>query len=812
MHDLLRDMRHTLRRLGRTPGFTAATLVTLALGIGANTAIFSVINGVLLKPLPFPEPDRLIGVWQSAPGVNIPDLNASLADYLTYREDSRTFADVALWGGRAFTVTEFQDPERVEGFALTSRLLPIIGVNPIIGRHFTEKDCETGSPDVLMISYGYWQRRFGGDRNVIGRRFMADGAKREVIGVLPQRFWFMDLPHDIVLPIRYNRATLRLAGYNFQAVARLRPGVTLPQANADVARMIELELRKFPPPQGMNIDMMRDAKLGPNLRPLMDDLLGDIGKSLWVIMATIGMVLLIACANVANLLLVRTDGRNQELAIRAALGAGRGRIARDMLVESILLAVIGGILGIGFAVGVLRLVLKLSPVRMPRFETIGVDGTALLFTLAITLAAGLACGAIPVLKYAGRRLSQTVRGGGRGLSAGRERNLTRNGLTAIQVSLALVLLIGSGLMIRTFQSLRDVQPGFRNPETLQTLRVSVPRTAYKTDAELLRLHQAVAERLATVNGVSGVSLVGALPMTANRSQDPIAANDREYRPDQIPPLRRFITAAPGTFSALGAPLIAGREYTWADIHGTRRLVIISENFAREYWGSAQAAIGKQIRSNPNDPWSEIVGVVGDIRHDGVDRPAPTTVYWPLRGNTSMAYLVRTSRAGTEGLTDELRQAVWAVNGSMPVTEVRSMKYLYDRSMARTGFTLTLLAISGGMALVLAAVGIYAVVSYNVAQKTREIGIRMALGAQQNSLKLLFVGRGLFWAGIGAAAGLAGAAALSRLMKSLLFGIDPVDPLTYAAVAFGLLVAVAVASYLPARRITLIDPSEALRTE
>jgi predicted permease len=449
---------------------------------------------------------------------------------------------------------------------------------------------------------------------------------------------------------------------------------------------------------------------------------------------------------------------------------------------------------------------------MPRFETIGVDGTALLFTLAITLAAGFACGAIPVLKYAGRRLAQTVRSGGRGLSAGRERNLTRNGLTAVQVSLALVLLIGSGLMIRTFQSLRDVQPGFRNPETLQTLRVSIPRTAYKTDAEMLRLHQTVAERLATVNGVSEVSLVGGLPMTANRSQDPVAASDRTYRPDQIPPLRRFITAAPETFRAFGTPLIAGREYTWADIHGTRRVVIISENFAREYWGSAQAAIGKQIRSNPNDPWSEIIGVAGDIRHDGVDRPAPTTVYWPLRGNTSMAYLVRSSRAGTEAFTNELRQAAWAVNGSMPVTEVRSMKSVYDRSMARTSFTLTLLAISGGMALVLAAVGIYAVISYNVAQKRREIGIRMALGAQQNSLKLLFVGRCLLWAGMGAVAGLAGAAALSRLMKSLLFGIDPVDPLTYAAVALGLLAAVAMSSYLPARRITLIDPSEALRAE
>ena len=405
-----------------------------------------------------------------------------------------------------------------------------------------------------------------------------------------------------------------------------------------------------------------------------------------------------------------------------------------------------------------------------------------------------------------------MRSGGRILSAGKDRNLARNGLTAIQVALALVLLIGSGLMIRTFQSLRDVRPGFRNPETLQTLRVSIPRTAYKTDAEMLTLHQALADRLATVNGVSEVSLVGTLPMTADSSQDPIFASDRTYRVDQIPPLRRFITAAPGTFRVLGTPLIKGREYTWADIHGTRRVIIISENFAREYWGSAQAAIGKQIRSNPNDPWSEIIGVVGDIRQDGVDRPAPTTVYWPLRGSSSMTYLVRSSRTGTEAFTNELRQAIWAVNGSIPLTEVRTMKYVYDRSMARTGFTLTLLAISGGMALVLAAVGIYAVISYNVAQKTREIGIRMALGAQQNGLKLLFVGRGLLWTGIGAIAGLAGAAALSRLMKSLLFGIEPVDPVTYVAVAFGLLIAAAIASYLPARRITLIDPSEALRAE
>jgi putative ABC transport system permease protein len=812
LQDLLRDVRHIVRRLGRTPGFTAATLLTLALGIGANTAIFGVINGVLLKPLPFPEPDRLIAVWQSAPGVNIQDLNASIADYITYREDSRTFADVALWRGLSSTITEFQDPERVEGLAATSRLLPIIGVSPAMGRHFTEKDCLTGSPDVVMISCAYWQRRFGGDPSIIGRRIMADGKKREIIGVLPKGFWFMDQPHDIILPLLYERSAVRLAGYNFQAIARLRPGVTLAQANTDVARMIELELRRFPPPQGMSLDMMRDAKLAPNVRPLMSDLLGDIGKSLWVIMATIGIVLLIACANVANLLVVRTEGRNQEIAVRAALGASSSRIARELFLESVLLAAFGGILGIGFAAVVLRFVLKLTPVALPRASSIGIDGATLLFTLAVTLVTGFACGAIPVLKYAGLRVGQNMRSGGRNSSVGRERNLTRNGLTAIQVALALVLLIGSSLMIRTFLSLRNVQPGFRNPETLQSLRVSIPRTAYKTEAEIPTLHQALVNGLSRVNGVSEVSLIGGLPMTNNRSQDPIAAQDRTYRPDQIPPLRRFMTAAPGTFRALGTSLVAGREYGWTDILGTRRVVVISENFAKEYWGTALAAVGKQIRSNPNDPWSEIIGVVGDIRHDGVDRPAPSVVYWPVRGHSSMTYMVRTSRAGTESLTNELRQAVWKVNGSMPVTEMRTMKTVYDRSMARTGFTLTLLAISGIMALVLAAVGIYAAISYNVAQKTREIGIRMALGAQHSRLKLLFVSKGMLWAGVGAIAGLAGAAALSSLIKSLLFGVEPIEPLTYLGVALLLLAVAAIASYVPARRITLIDPSEALRAE
>lgn len=812
MFDLLRDCKFTLRRLARTPVFTLATLVTLALGIGANTAIFTVINGVLLKPLPFANPDQLIGVWQTAPGVNIKDLNASLADYITYREESHTFAEVAIWNGRSITVTEFADPERVQGMQATFRLLATLGVHPVLGRDFVEKDNETGSPDTVLISHAYWQRRFGGDPKVIGRRILADGAAREIIGVLPQGFWFMDQRHDLILPLRFDRAKMRLAGYNFQGIARLRAGVTLQQASADVARMLPIEFRKFPPPPGFNMKMLEDARLAPNLRPLKEDLLGDIGNSLWVVMATIGMVLLIACANVANLLLVRAEGRAQEFAVRAALGAGRAHLARELFVESILIALLGGALGVGLAIGVVQLVLSMSPVQLPRMETITVDATSLLFTLGISLVAGLAFGAIPVIKHSGVRFAQALRAGGRNASAGRDRNFARNMLTVVQVSLAVVLLIGSGLMLRTFQSMRGVHPGFHTPDQVQTLRISIPKSAAPDEVAMRHLEQTIADRLASLPGVTAVGLSTDLPLTNFSSQDPIYASDKVYPPNQIPTLRRFHTAAPGAFTALGVPLLAGRESTWTDVHEKRNVALVAESFARELWGSPQAAIGKQIRQNPTDPWNEVIGVVGDIRHDGVDKKATSSIYWPLRFSNQLSVLVRGPRAGSESLTTEIRQAIWAVNPSIPITDMRTMQEVYTKSMARTAFTMSLLGISGLMALLLAAIGIYAVISYTVAQRTREIGIRMALGAQHGALQRMFVGHGLIWGGAGAAVGLLAAAALSRLMSSLLFGINPADPLTYAAVAAGLLAATAFASYLPARRVTRVDPADALRAE
>ncbi|HTV00245.1 MAG TPA: ABC transporter permease, partial [Luteitalea sp.] len=772
MTDLMRDLRHAGRRLARTPMFTLATLMTLALGIGANVAIFSLVNTVLLRPLPYHDADRLVGLWQTAPGVDIDELNASLADYVTYREESRTLTDVALWNRSAFTVTGFGAPERVESLSATHRLLPLLGVQPAIGRPFAETDDREGSPDVVMLGHGYWQRQFGGNPNVVGQMITVDSTRREIIGVLPKGFWFMDAAHDLVVPIRFNRANVRLAGYNNRAVGRLRPGVDLATVNADVARMIRVAFTKFPPPQGMTLKMMEDARLGPRVRPLVDDLVGDLGKSLWVVTATIAIVLLIACANVANLLLVRTEGRAQELAVRAAIGASRARLARDMLVESLLLGLIGGTLGLAMAAFALRTAPLLAPARLPRLDMVGVDAATIGFTLLISIAAGLVLGALPVMRWTRIHLNQALKAGGRNSSAGRDRNLARNTLTVVQVALAVVLLIGSGLMIRTYQSLRRVQPGFSSPATLQTLRVAIPRDAAADDAALRVAHESLLERLAALPGVESVGMTDSLPMGDGDSNDPIFASDRTYAPDTIPPLRRFVRAAPGTFKVMGARIVAGREFEWSDIHGDRLVVLISENFAREYWGSAAAAIGKQIRDNPNEAWSEVIGVVADIRQNGVDRPAPTTVYWRLRDRRSVTYMLRSPRAGTSSFAAEIRSAIAAQSPVTPVTQMRSMQEVYEASMARTTLTLSLLGISGTMALLLAVVGIYALISYTVSQRTREIGIRMAIGAQQGTVQRMFVGYGLTWSGIGAAAGLVAAVPLSQLMSALLFEVKP----------------------------------------
>ena len=819
------QLRQVLRRLGRAPLFTAITLITLAAGVGANTVIFSVLEGVLLKPLPYPHSERLIGVWHQAPGINIPNLNMAPSVYFIDREQNTTFQDIGAYTGDSFSVTGIGEPEQVNGLDVTDGTLPLLGVVPAVGRLFTREDDSPGTPETVLISYGYWHQKFGGDPTVIGRSITADGKPRQIIGVLPQGFHFLDEKDAaIIAPFKWDRSKTKLGNFSYRALARLKPGVTMEQASADVARMLPIAIRSFPAPEGFSIKLFEQAQIGPNLRPLKQDVVGDVGNVLWVLMGSIVGVLLIACANVANLMLVRVEGRRQELAIRTALGAGWRRIAGELLLESVILGLLGSLLGLALAYGALQVLVAMAPTGIPRIHEIGIDVPVLLFTLAIALFSSVLFGSIPIFKYSGARLNTGLREGGRALSASRGQHRARNILVVVQVALALVLLICSGLMIRTFRALTHVPPGFTEADAVQSFRFYVPETDIPdTERErLVRMEEGILDKLRAIPGVSSASFSTGIPMDGNSSFDPIFAQDRAYAEGELPALRRFKWVSPGFFATVGTPLIAGRDISWTDTYQKIPVAIVSENFAREYWHDANNALGKRIRVASVDDWREIIGVVADVHDDGVSEKAPSSVYWPImmdrfEGQKEMlrrgvAFAIRSPRAGSESFLKEVRQTVWSVDSNVPLAEVHTLGYFYTQSMARTSFTLVMLGVAGGMALLLGIVGIYGVIAYSVSQRTREIGIRMALGAQRQTLIAMFVRHGLLLTGIGIVCGLAGAFAVMRLMSSLLFNVSPVDPITYAAVTVGVVATAYVACYLPSRRAATVDPVDALRAE
>ena len=650
----LQELRHAGRMLRRSPTFSITAILTLALGIGATTAIFSVVNGVLIKPLSYPKSEALATVGVSAVFGNVPTRNFPLAPGIfgVDATNSQTFQEFGLWRDGQATISGSGTAEQVDTLLVTETLLPTLGIQPALGRWFSRDDDQPGTPETVILGNAYWQRRFGGDPKVIGRVLTIDSRAREVIGVMPARFTPPGSSIDLVLPLRLNLAQ-SARDFNYRGIARLKPGVTLTQANADVGRMLQIWKNKE------NRASLEALRLGPAARPLKEDVVGDVGSVLWVLLAGIGILLVISCANVANLLLVRAEGRGQELAVRTALGAGWGHITRALMVESLTLSLAGGIIGIGLAYGGLRILLALGPANLPRLNEIAIDLPVLGFAVATSVLSGLLSGLVPIAKLAGPKfamqLPEFVRGAGRWASAGKSQHRSQNALVVVQVTLALVLLVSSGLMIRTFQNMRNVEPGFSNPGTIQTARISITPAQVAEPERLTRVQGEILQKLAAIPGVTSAAFINLLPMDVlgggGTTAAPTAVEGKDYGSTGIP-ARRVKFISPGLLRTLGTPLLAGRDVDWAEIYNQRNVALVSDTFARQEWGSVSGAIGKRIRVGPIGPWQEVIGVVADVYDDGVDKKAPDSVYWPAREQLwfigpfvprSVAFVLRSDR-------------------------------------------------------------------------------------------------------------------------------------------------------------------------
>ncbi len=829
LESILADLKLALRRLSRSPGFAATVLLTLAIGIGANTVVFSVINRVLLHPLPYPESGRIAALWLDAPGAGglasySNGLQLSPSMYLTFAEHNRTFSSMGIWAPSSADVTGIAQPEEVQTEVISDGVLETLEVPPVLGRWLSAADQDPHGTRMTMLSYGYWQRRFGGDRSVIGRVIQVDAQNREIVGVMPRGFRLADQDFDLLIPLALDRAQVKLAPFGFFGIARLKPGVSPALADADIARLIPVWMDSWSNGPGSNPHYYERWRITPHFRSLKEQVVGNVSGVLWVVMATVGLVMLIVCSNVANLLLVRAESRQHELSIRAALGAGRRRIARELLVESVALGLAGGVLAVGVAWAGLQLLVAAGPANLPRLTEISLDWRSLGFTFLLAGFSGVVFGAVPALKYAGARMSLTMGSASRTASTDRVRQVSRNALVVAQVAIALVLLVSALLMIRTFAALRSVEPGFSDAAHVETMRIWIPDLLVPDPQMVTRIENSIADKLTSIAGVTSVGFAGAVPMDNNDPNwDQIRVERRDYGGGE-PPLQLFNYVSPGYFKTMGTRLIAGRDFTWADIYGLRPMVMVSENFARESWGSAPAAIGKRVRQSDKAPWQQVIGVVEDVRVHGVGEKAPAIVYWPamlndpytaqptIESSRSVTFAIRSRRAGREDFIDRVQQAVWSVNADLPVASIRTMQEIYGQSLARTSFTLAMLATAGSMALLVGVIGIYGVISYTVSQRRREIGIRLALGAQKNELRWMIVRSALVLTGTGVAIGVCAAAGLMQLMKSLLFGISPVDPLTYITIPLILGAAAAMASYLPARRAAAVDPAEVLKAE
>ncbi|MGW8266416.1 MAG: ADOP family duplicated permease [Longimicrobiales bacterium] len=819
--DAVREVRFTVRSLKKVPGFSAVVLLTLAIGIGANTAIFAVVKDVLLDPLPFEDADQLVGIWNAAPGMGEDQLPQSLAFNAVYEDDARVFQDVGVWTMSRASVLGAEGPEELLDMLVTQGVFPALRVQPVLGRGFTFEDTQTTSPFTVILSHRYWEERYDADPGVLGLTLTVGGTPREIIGVMPPNFRFMDRDPAFYRPLRYDKTSLTVSNFTFNSIGRLVDGITPEEALPDLARLVPLGPERYP--GGMTVEILQQVDGQPVLHSLRDDLVGNVGRILWVVLGGVAIILLVAAANVANLLLVRAEARERSTAVKAALGSPRGRLAGQFLAESLVLAVVGGVLGIGLAHLGLGLLKSLGPGDLPRLHEVGLDAGVVAFALGISLLTGVVLGLLPLARLWRINLVGALKEGGRGFTGVSARNKTRNALVVSQLALALVLLVGSGLMIRSFLSLSRVNPGFSHPEEVLTFRLSLGSREVPDPEDAPGAHERMARRLAEIPGVTSVGLSSSIAMDRRGGFDPIFFEDFPLPDGQSPRIRRFKWVGGGYAETMGNPILAGRSITWDDIHSRARVVMITENMAREVWGEPARAVGRRLATGmePGD-WREIIGVVGDVRDDGIEQGAVDIVYWPmviegfwdnpLFVMREMGYAVRSPRVGTPDFLAEVREAVWGSYPSRPLGAVIALAELQRDSMARTSFTLVMLGIAAAVALLLGSIGIYGVISYTVGQRNQELGLRIAMGAEAGTVVGMVLRQGIALALVGAAVGIGAAIGVTRLMTALLHGVNPVDPLTYFVVALTLVVVALLASWLPARRAARMDPMVALRAE
>ena len=798
-----RDVRYALRMICSKRGFSVPALLTLALGIGANIAIFSVVNAVLIRSLPYAEPEKLVGVSNSAvfSGLVINDWPLSLDMYAAYSEQARSFSDFGVWTTGAAAVTGAGEPEHVATVSMTHGVLPALAVQPYLGRWFSSADEVPGAQKAVILSYKYWQRRFGGSERVLGQLVLINFVPYQVVGVMPRGFEFLNVNPDLFLAQSVASGAPGFEDADHSGVARLKPGVSLAQANQDIARVLSIWGAR----NAQWGHAMEELRVKPNIHPLKQDVLGDVGAVLEILMGALVIVLLLVCANVANLVQVRAQARREEFATRAALGAGRGRIAGQLIVESLALATLGGAAGLALAYAALRVLVTHGPSTLPRISEIGLDSSSVLFALTCSLLSGLLFGFIALLKSGlSSRLQNT-----RGASPSADQLHSQNALVVAQVALALVLLVGAGLLVRSFIALGAVRPGFTHPEQIQTIRLFIPEAQIREPERVAQMQADILHEVAAIPGVTAAGFATALPLELEYHNGNPVAVEGKTAVDRIPPNRTIKSISPGLFAALGTRLLDGRDFAWSDLVSPPRVAIISENMARENWVDPADALGKRIRIGTDGPWSVIVGVAENVYDDGVDQQPPGIVYFPGVRRT-VTFALRSSRAGTEGLLKEITTKIHTVDSSLPLVEVRTLGDLNRRTMERRSFALALLGIAAGMAVTLSIIGVYGVLAYAVAQRRKEISIRVALGAEPRTIKALFLRQGLILTCLGGAIGLVSARGVSHCMASLLFGVSPGDPLTYGVSAALILVVALTTSYVPSHRAASLNPIEALR--